>query len=296
MKNKHVETKSKKSGGNALLIVAIVILIGGILFSGWKLFSIFRAYKAAADEFSSMSEQFTSKRETGTDTTPAPSTPKPEARNEDEEPPEEPEIIFQSVDMECGFNVNFDAMWQTNPDVVGWLNSEGTVIDYPVMHGATNDTYLHANWKGSYSVSGSIFTNYRCRGDLSDLNTIIYGHNMKDGSMFHSIKSYNTQSYYENHPYMWYVTPEANYVLYVVGAFVAETTSPVYSTYDSVDEVRDLLRYAKTHSDFTPDYVISGLDADTIVENAKRMVVLSTCSYEFNNARFVVIAVPLLAQ
>jgi len=297
MKRKHVEKKSKGSG-NALLVAVIIILAAGILFSGWKLISIYLAYKEAADEFASMAEEFTTRRDAASserESSPSASLPVPESST-GAEADAEPEIIFQTVDLECGYTVNFEAMWETNHDVAAWISSDGTAIDYPVMHGATNDTYIHTNWKGSYSVAGSIFTNYLCSGYLHEPNTIIYGHNMKDGSMFHSIKSYASQSYYENHPYMWYVTPEANYVLYIVGGFVVKTSYDAYTIPDSEEGVRELLRDARSNSDFTPDYIISGLDADTIIENAKRMVVLSTCSYEFDNARYIIVAVPLLAH
>ncbi len=289
---KHVQ---KKSSGNALLIIILIILVGGIVFSAWKLFGILNEYREAAMESSAMSNAFTAQRSTddNTQSTPAPTAQADGGADEDDEPEE---VIFQSVDLMCDFTVGFDAMWQTSRDVVAWINSPGTKIDYAVLHGETNETYLHANWKGNYSVAGSIFTNYQCRGDLSDFNTIIYGHNMKDGSMFHSIKSYSSQSYYEEHPYLWYVTPEADYVLYVVAGYVVETDDPVYTIPGSDSEVRDYLEDARSASDFEPDYVISGLDADTIISTAKRMVVLSTCSYEFDNARYVLVAVPLLAK
>lgn len=287
---------SKSENKNKWLIPVLIILVGGIVFSAYKLIGMLLEYHKAAAEFSALSDEFIVSADTPKDTfdeqVSEPFYPETEA--EELAVPEE-EAVFQQVSLTCPFGVAFERMWETNRDVVAWLSSPDTVIDYPVMHGATNDTYLHANWKGSYSVSGSIFTNWRCSGYLDDFNTIIYGHNMKDGSMFHSIKSYSSQSYYEKHPYIWYVTPEAKYVLYVVAGFVASTGYDGYYTVDSVEEVQELLHDALDYSDFEADYVIDSLTADEIVENAQRMVLLSTCSYEFDNARYVIVAVPLLA-
>ena len=199
--------------------------------------------------------------------------------------------------MACDFSVAFNEMWMTTPDVVAWICSPDTVIDYPVMHGESNDTYLHSNWRRVYSTSGSIFADYKCTGDLvSDFNTMIYGHNMKNGSMFHSIKNYASQSYYEEHPYIWYVTPEANYLLYLVAGYVVESDDEAYYLRFSVEGVQSLLENAVSRSDFEADYVIAGLDADKVIETAQRVVVLSTCSYEFDDARYILVAVPLLAD
>ena len=292
----------KKSKSNILLYVLLAVLIAGIGFSGWKLYGILRGYYEASSEFHSLSDTYKVTSDAAeTEPDPPADTSSPYAdetgRGEPlEEPAEEPKIIFQSVGLECPFSVLFEKMWETSRDVAAWISSPGTAIDYPVMHGATNETYLHANWKGSYSSAGSIFTSYRCSGMLDDLSTIIYGHNMKDGSMFHSIKSYSSQTYYEDHPYLWYVTPEADYILYLVAGLVVSTSDELYSIPSSEEEVQEFITEAMERSDFTADYVVSGLDADAIAGSAKRMVVLSTCSYEFNNARYVLVAVPLLAE
>lgn len=290
----HTESSKKK---NIWLIPVLIVLVGGIAFSAYKLIGMMLEYHKAAEEFSALSDEFTEpvgETDDGYDDQVSKPFYTDEAIGIEKE--QEDVALFLSVDMTCPFNVLFDRMWETNRDVVGWIYSDGTVIDYPVMHGATNDTYLHANWTGSYSVSGSIFTNWNHSGYLYEYTTIIYGHNMKDGSMFHSLKNYASQSYYEEHPYMWYVTPQASYVLYVVGGFVASTGYEGYFPVDSVQGVQELLHGAVGYSDIEADYVIDGLTCDDIISSAQRMVLLSTCSYEFSNARYVIVAVPLLAK
>ncbi len=86
--------------------------------------------------------------------------------------------------------VDFAALQKVNPDVVGLIYQKDTIINYPIMHGSDNDQYLHSDINKKYSVSGSIFMDYRNSADFSDFNTIVYGHHMHDGSMFKSLRGY----------------------------------------------------------------------------------------------------------
>ena len=86
------------------------------------------------------------------------------------------------------FAVNFDVLRDINPDCVGWIEIPGTNISYPIVQGRDNDHYLRLNFEGKYSVGGVIFLDHRCDSDFDRTNTIIYGHNMRDGSMFGSLK------------------------------------------------------------------------------------------------------------
>lgn len=98
--------------------------------------------------------------------------------------------------------VNFLSLEAINPDVVGWIAAEGTEIDYPVVRGKDNDFYLRHLFMGEQNKLGSIFMDYRNHSDFSNKNTIIYGHNMKDGSMFSSLIKYKDQHYYDKFPTM----------------------------------------------------------------------------------------------
>ena len=92
--------------------------------------------------------------------------------------------------------IDFDALLNRNKDVIGWLYCPDTVINYPVVQGKNNDQYLRKDLDGKYLVSGTLFADYR-NGELNeDANYIIYGHNMKNGTMFSSLAKYKQQSYY----------------------------------------------------------------------------------------------------
>lgn len=115
----------------------------------------------------------------------------------EEEDPEEP-----YVDPYAGVlaAMDFSTLQEINPDVLGWFLIPGTDISYPLLQGRDNDQYLRHNWKGQYSRMGSIFLEGLNSDDLSDFNTIVYGHRMRNGTMFGTLKYFNKLSYWKSHP------------------------------------------------------------------------------------------------
>ena len=176
--------------------------------------------------------------------------------------------------------VDFDELRAINPDVIGWITCEGTRIDYPVVRGETNEKYLHHMFDGRYNYAGSIFMETANTPDFSDFNTILYGHHMRNGSMFHDLVLYKEDGFYEEHPYLLLLTPEKNYVLEVFGGFVSSLRENSWQI-DFADDAERLAWIAglKEKSEF---------ETPVDVTTADRIVTLSTCSYEFSNARYVV--------
>lgn len=176
--------------------------------------------------------------------------------------------------------VDFEALLAENGDVVGWLYCEGTPINYPVMQAADNDRYLHRGLNGEYLYSGTPFADYRCSVAGTDRNYIIYGHNMKNDTMFGTLDEYKGQSYYDEHPVLYYLTPERDYKIELFSGLVTKADSEVYDLQFRDEEAfEDFLRGLREHSTFRSDVSVTGAD---------RIVTLSTCSYEFNNARYVI--------
>ena len=119
--------------------------------------------------------------------------------------------------------------------------------------------------------------------DLSDRNSILYGHHMKNGSMFHGLMEYKSQKYYDEHPTALFLTPEANYEVKIFAGYVAGVDVDAWTVGFSSDlEFEEWLLEAKERSCFTSEITPAVTD---------RILTLSTCSYEFNNARFVLIGV-----
>lgn len=179
--------------------------------------------------------------------------------------------------------VDFDALAALNPDVVGWLSCEGTPISYPVVQGNDNDYYLSHLFDGTSNPSGCLFLDSRGAADFSDRHSIIYGHYMTDGSMFASLSGYKQQNYYDAHPQLLLVTPAGTYVVEPFAGYVASVEDRAWDLEFADDGAFEAwLEDAKARSAFTSQIRPSAQD---------RILTLSTCSYEFQNARFVVAGV-----
>lgn len=172
--------------------------------------------------------------------------------------------------------VDFEKLTAEYPDTVGWLYCEGTPINYPVVQGKDNLRYLRRLPDGSYNAAGSLFADYRCKEVAASGNYIIYGHNMKNGSMFGTLVRYKSQNYYDEHPTLYYLTPERTFRIELIAGFVTKSTGEVYDTQLSAEKVRQLCTRSSFKSRVTPQ------DGDVFIT-------LSTCSYEYENARYVVI-------
>ena len=180
------QKKKQKKRGNPLWTLVFLAALAVFCFSGYKLIGIYLDYKTGTDEYRDL-QQYTTEI-TKTPETPAPTkTEEPQAESEPAEPSEpEPEPL--SYPTEPPLAVDFESLKAINPDVKGWLYIEALDISYPVVQGPDNDAYLHTTYEGTSTFAGSIFLDYQNQGDFSDGNTIVYGHNMKNLSMFGKLK------------------------------------------------------------------------------------------------------------
>lgn len=179
--------------------------------------------------------------------------------------------------------VDFDALQKENEDVIGWIYCEDTVIDYPVLRGEDNDYYLHHTYDGKKSISGSIFVDTNNRPGFVDSNTVIYGHHMKNKSMFATISNWAKQDYYEEHPVMWLLTPERDYKIVVFSEYTTSAYSDTYMMYQApCPEMDEYLKKAAEKSNFKSD-----AQSEEQLDKNARYVLLSTCAYVFDNARDV---------
>ena len=167
-----------------------------------------------------------------------------------------------------------------NADVAAWIYSADTVIDYPVVQGSDNVYYLDHIFDGTYNKLGTLFVDCRNAPGFSDWNTIIYGHNMNNGSMFASLTNYTKQAYYEAHPEMFLVTPDGTFRLELFSGYVTPSDSDAYTfSFADASAFSEFLESIRARSDF---------DSPVSVEVSDRIVTLSTCTYDFEDARYVV--------
>ena len=199
----------------------------------------------------------------------------------------QPTSIVQWADP-APIQVDFEELARDTDDCIGWIYCEDTVINYPVMQGENDDYYLHRSYDGAYSVFGSIFAESKNSPDFTDPNTIIYGHHMRNGSMFATLDRWASQYYYENHPVMWLLTPTQDYQIILVAGYTTSATSDTYQLYPESNELfQEYIETAVSKSDFQT--------TATVIPQA-RYVVLSTCAYVFDNARYVLFGMLLPAS
>lgn len=211
---------------------------------------------------------------------------KQRSRQAESEPaePSEPEPEPLSYPTEPPLAVDFESLKAINPDVKGWLYIEALDISYPVVQGPDNDAYLHTTYEGTSNFAGSIFLDYQNQDDFSDGNTIVYGHNMKNLSMFGKLKQMKEQEKYRDSVYFWMLTPESNDVYQIFSAFYTEADSDVYTLYSGGGEA--FVQYLNTMA-ARSEIPVEQLPMD---ENS-HIIVLSTCAASDTTGRFVVLGV-----
>ncbi|MFM9281169.1 class B sortase [Paenibacillus jiagnxiensis] len=165
----------------------------------------------------------------------------------------------------------FQPLLAINQDIVGWLTIDGTEVDYPILQAADNEFYLTRNYKKEQTRAGSIFLDFRNRIDGADRNTVIYGHRMKDNSMFGSLKKYLDKKYFDAHPVIYYDTLYGSYDLEIFSVY--RTTAEVNyirTSFNSERDYAEFIEQSKGRSEY---------ETGVQVSTDNRIVTLSTCDY-----------------
>lgn len=256
---------------NKWILIAMILLFAAVfVFSGWKLTEQQREYRSGEDTYTGLEEYIDI----------------PEAIQPETERTETPSLSDEEVRQEEDTTewpvVDFDALREVNPDIVAWIYLEDTKINYPVVQGDDNSYYLKHMFEGSWNSAGCIFLDSRNERDLSDRHSIIYGHHMKNDTMFSGLDNYKKQEFYDTHPTILLMTPARNYKIEVFAGYVASVEDDAWELGFTAAGYEDWLTAAKDKSCFT-----SAIEPGV----SDKVVTLSTCSYEFNNARFVVVGV-----
>ena len=240
---------AKKSGSRNAKIrrgaenVIMVCLALIVLVSGWKIYTIMREYHKGQQVYKKISEQTAENGFTG--------------------------------------DIDWDKLRKINPEVVGWIYYKDTVIDYPIVKGEDNDRYLWTLFDGSVGGFGTLFADAATEAPFRQFNTIVYGHHMKDGSMFAPLKQLKSSSYAKEHPQLELITPEGKFHL-VIWAFLNQPAdSQIYVTniHDKTER-EEYLKLIEDLADYTTDVKVTADD---------RLVILSTCAYEYQDARYMVV-------
>lgn len=189
----------------------------------------------------------------------------------------------------AGMLTRFQTLYDQNSDIRGWLTIPHTVVNYPVVQTTDNSLYLTSDFHKQKSDYGSLFLDYRDRIQPDSRNLIIYGHNMKDGQMFHSIIQYQQTDFYNSAPVIEFDTLYGTYKWKVFACFIANASAKdgyvfnyLRTDFSSDDQFTSFIKEVRARSLIsTPTVNVQA--GDTILT-------LSTCTYEYNDARFVVMA------
>ena len=180
-------------------------------------------------------------------------------------------------------DMDFSALRQQNPDVLGWILIPGTRVSYPVVQGTDNSYYLDHTWRGGKNSVGAIFMECRNSSDLSDFNTIIYGHRMNNRSMFGTLSQYKSRSYWQAHPYVYLTDDSGTHRYEIFAAGEVSVDSDVY---------RLGLRSDSSRQSFLDSCLsLSALNTGVTPHVYDKVLTLSTCTGNGHATRWVVQAV-----
>lgn len=266
-----------KTKNTYIALIAVFLLIAVI--AGCVCFCQFRDSKASADAFSELENLIATPTEP-TDAT-APSNPTVDATA----PTEPAETIAPELAEAQSAYEKYKALYEQNNDFVGWISIEDTKISYPVMQSIDNpDFYLKHGFDKSYSNYGVPYLDEACATGLSN-NLVIYGHNMKDGSMFHDLLKYSATGYWEEHPIIRFDTLIQLSEYQVVLAFRFDTNNETFRyneyTHMNEEEFIEFMEECRSRQLY---------DTGVAVEYGDELLTLSTCEYTYENGRFVVLA------
>lgn len=229
---------------NAILVAAIVVFC----VSAFKLLQIGKGYKDGQSEYEKVRD-----------------------------------VAIKNADDKEKFRVDFDELMKINDDTVGWIRfyKEPSQINYPVVQGEDNDLYLHKTFSANENTLGAIFVDAAASSDFTDKNTIIYGHRMKDGSMFRKLEEYKDKDFWKENPYFYIYTPdgkEITYKIYSVGQ-VLDTSDTYLTSFAGEEDYQKFLDMTMKEADY---------DTGVKVTTDDTIVTLSTCTAASDEHRFVV--------
>ena len=246
--------KKKRTAGDILRTVILIVALGVFCYSGYQLLSIYLVYKEGTDEYSELEEKFAE-----VDTEPA-------IEEVDGEP------VMKSP-------VDFQGLQKMNSDIIGWLKVEALEISYPLTQGEDNDFYLHNTFEKTPNIAGCIFLDCENKKDFSDRNSVIYGHNMRNLSMFGKLKQFREEGVFEKSPYFWIYTPDKIYKYEIFACHEVGYTSKTYQL--TFEDDQDFMDYIKEA------FENSVVQTKASVSTEDLVVTLSTCTGN-ESTRFIV--------
>ncbi len=267
--------KTKENKWQVLLGTGVVL----VLVSAGVIFSTLLEYNKSNSLYADTTEQYVSINEEAKKKVEAVDTQLPEDVNSDE-------IVEESEEVKGWWNdisVDFAGLEAKNSDIIGWIYFENEDISYPILYSGDNTKYLRKTYTGEVSTAGSIFLDGESTPDFSDPNVLIYGHNMRDLSMFGKLRYYKTKKdYYNDHQYFQIITQGKVYRYQIFAYADVKDNDQIYYAYGpDPDNFSAAVQHILSSS-----YVMTDVYKDN-----DNIVTLSTCTSSSKDNRLVICAV-----
>jgi sortase B len=246
-----------------LTIIAAILLTAALVFSSFKVWRYFFAEKESEEQFDGLTAQIQ---------TPAPPT-LPDIPGE-----------TQTAAPEWTVTDQYGALFDQNPDMIGWIKIDGTTIDYPVMQSPDRpDFYLKHSFEKAYSDYGVPYAAEGCSIDPQSDNITIFGHHMKSGKMFGILESYKSRDFYNGHPVIRFDTRAGFGTYEIIAVF---RTTPARFPYNRFINAADQAEYDEYVS---RSKALSFYDTGVTAEYGDKLITLSTCEYSEQDSRLVIV-------
>lgn len=184
---------------------------------------------------------------------------------------------------------SFEELLEVNPDVCAWLTVDNTAIDYPVLQGATNHTYINTDVYGNFALAGSIFLDSRNDRTFSEAYNLLYGHHMADSRMFGDLDLFKDEAFFAENRTGMLILPDRAYELEIFSCLlIGASEDEIFDPTLWQEDINGLLQYTKENALYLDESVLSRIEA---ASGGVQILAMSTCSSEFTDARTIVLAV-----
>lgn len=251
-----------------IMRILTLLCLAVFLFSAWKLVGIFQEYREAEQLYNDAANEFTT-------------------LNSDQD--KEHAVPVPSMREQAPVEVDFSNLLKINDDIIGWIYMEDTVVNYPLLQGENNLYYLDKTLYKKYLASGSIYLDCDNEPDFSDAHSIIFGHNMKNHTMFGDLSDLRDEDYLKEHPYVDLILTDGTWMRYEICS--------MYRAHVEDGTFRAPLNKAKNFKPFMELITEKNMYADSeldlpVVQEDDKVLTLSTCTEDSADLeRFVVHAV-----
>ena len=265
----------RKRRGNFIYNIILVLVVAVFFYSVYQLARIYAEYRKGDQEYEKIVEQVVEVEMMQEELV---TTEEKEEQQEEKKEEEKKDTVKTHASLQ----IDFGKLCEINSDTVGWIQFDRPEkINYPIVLTTDNDKYLTTTFEGNKNAAGAIFMDKNNSMDFFDRNTFIYGHNMKNGSMFGQLRKYKSASYGAQNPYFYIYTLDGREIKYhIFSVCIVEDVSKSYRNWFEDDaQFMDYLRFIKS---------ISLYNVDVELTEDSKIVSLSTCTNVTEKQRLLV--------